>query len=242
MQRLQQLTKQSKGKYWEKDKASVLHDAADELERLHAELAEAKAGEEVQRRRAEQLSAVACMCRMDARRTLHGLALLRSRICVVLLSERGVLLDVSERVLEGTGWQRECLEGSSVGRENEPAPKSSEVCPLWIRVPPLTTLSLQYLKQYPASKKRLNALLAGDKQRMELQIRMWTASGQTVEAACTAWRVDFGESDAQGSMQNHVVFTWALDDCLEVAFPCASFHNNSSSPSNSSPHPTSSIS
>ena len=230
MERLQRLTEQpqlpaaegeaesgqgrSSVKRKQRERAAVLHDAADELQRLRAEVSELRAGEEAQRRRVDELSSAACLCQMDGRRSLHALALLRSRMCLLLMSQRGVVLDVSERVVELTGWQRRQLQGSAIGRYDAP-PKPSEVCPLWVRVvqqQPHAAPSLHFLPQYPASKQQLSRLSSGAVHRVEMAFRMWNVSGRTFEAACTAWHVDFGETDERGQLRGHCVVAWALDD------------------------------
>ena len=209
------------GKRKQRDRAGVLHDAADELQRLREQLAEARAREEAQRRRVEQLRAMSSLCRMDSRRALHGVALLRSRMCLVMLSQSGVLLDVSERVVELTGWQRSRLQGSTIGRHDSP-PQAEHACPLWVQVTqqPHAAPSLRFLPQYPASKEQLRRLTSGTAHRVEMAFRMWKASGQPFEVACTAWQVDFGDTDGDDELlRRHHVLAWALDDCQLMPMP-----------------------
>ena len=226
-----------------RDRASVLHDAADELERLRAQLAEVRARE--QRRRAEVVAVFAALGHLDAvtARSLYhcpsSLSLARSpssRLCVALISDTSgerVLSDVSEAVAESTGWQRQRLLSSpSIGRMGGPPVPADLACPLFIRYEPTqsaqATTSPKHLQQYPASKRALVALFAGEQRKAELTFRMWTADGRVVEAECTVWQMHWGEASGEGSAQQphgdrrqrHVALTWAMDDCLEVPALC----------------------
>ena len=196
-----------------RDKASVLHDAADELQRLRAELVAARAREERQR---VELSSLACICRLDGLRTLHGSSLLRSRLCVVLLSEARVLLDVSEALVESTGWPRSRLQGSRLGREGDKQlVTADEACPLWVQYSHAHD-KLTHLGQYPSTKAAVRELFAGHMQRVDVPFRVYTADGRTVEMPCLIWQANSGQVDEQGCLHCHVVITWAMDDCLDV--------------------------
>ena len=226
VKRLQQLTEEQRqgqdgntAATRERDKASVLHDAADELLRLRAELAAARAREEAQWRRADRLAGIAGIRWLDERHTLHGMLLLHTRMCLMLVSKSGLLLDISERVVELTGWQPQRLKGSTVGREDGPHIEVNEACPLWVRALPTTSSqsrSFYRLPQYAASKRQLNAVFEGHEKRAEVPFRMWLASGRIVEAPCTAWQTDFGVRGEQNELAHHVVMMWPMDDCLEV--------------------------
>jgi hypothetical protein len=131
------------------------------------------------------------------------------------LSEERVLLEVSEAVVESTGWPRRLLQGSAVGREDGPRVSAEVACPLWVQHQS-TSPSLKYLKQYPATKLGLRGLFSGEQRKAELTFRMWMADGRVLEIACTAWQTEASESDAQGSSQHHVALTWAMEEGSEV--------------------------
>ena len=159
-------------------------------------------------------SVSAFLAHSDRSATLRrGQCVTFSTLCALVVASPlvGLIVDVNERLLAASGWQRHELLYTCFEEDNN---QSLPLTPLSQHRQP-SKGGRRLLQQYPASTARVEAMKRGERRKADALWRAYMRDGKVFEFESTLW-AEWDEPLVKARVPDRIVVVFSLDDAVQV--------------------------